>query len=81
MIKFTAVLPKGDKVSRLAAVTPTMEQGKVFLPAEAPWLRTLMEELVTFPFASFDDQVDSISQFMNWHKNQNTVKVMRLTGL
>ena len=69
-ISFVGYEPKGDKVSRLAAATPLMEEGRVFMPANAPWLRTLLEELLVFPNGSYDDQVDSISQFLNWHRNR-----------
>jgi hypothetical protein len=31
-----------------------------------PWLDTLMLELLGFPNARHDDQVDSVSQFLSW---------------
>ncbi len=80
-IKFTGFRPQGDKTARLAAVTPIMEQGRIFLPANAPWLRALMEESLAFPHGTYDDQVDSLSQFLNWHLNKPEIKVVRLSGL
>lgn len=79
--KVHGVQPERDKGCRFATATPVMEQGKVFMPANAPWLRTLMEELLVFPNGKYDDQVDSVSQFLNWHRNRNTVRVVRLHGL
>jgi predicted phage terminase large subunit-like protein len=79
--KVHGVQPERDKGSRFATATPVMEQGKVFMPANAQWLRTLMEELLVFPNGKYDDQVDSVSQFLNWHRNRNTVRVVRLHGL
>jgi predicted phage terminase large subunit-like protein len=38
-----------------------IEAGQVFLPAQAEWLDTFLLELLTFPQAKHDDQVDSIS--------------------
>ena len=36
------------------------------LPREARWLDTFMLELLAFPNGRHDDQVDSVSQFLNW---------------
>lgn len=60
------VMPDADKLSRLLRVTPMMEAGKVALPKNAPWLAALEEELFTFPDGAHDDQVDAISQYLNW---------------
>jgi len=61
-----ARMPVGDKISRLVQVTPLMEAGKVALPRQAPWLMALEQELFAFPDAARDDQVDAISQYLNW---------------
>ena len=43
-----------------------MEAGHVHLPRQAPWLSDFLNELLAFPNARHDDQVDSVSQFLNW---------------
>lgn len=59
-----------DKKSRLAAVSSMIEQGQVFLPAKAAWLEDFKSELLQFPNGRHDDQVDSMSQFLNWRRIQ-----------
>lgn len=58
--------PEGDKLSRLAGITAMIEAGQLLLPAEAPWLLTFKQELLAFPSGRHDDQVDALSQLMNW---------------
>lgn len=57
---------RGDKEARLAGVSPMIEAGNFFIPhpRECGWASDLLEELVTFPFADHDDQVDMISQML-----------------
>lgn len=49
-----------DKVARVNAILPLIEGGRVFLPDEAPWLDAFVDEAVTFPGATHDDQVDAM---------------------
>lgn len=58
--------PKLDKASRLDAASSMMEAGDLLLPGEAPWLANFKAELLGFPSTRHDDQVDAISQLMNW---------------
>jgi predicted phage terminase large subunit-like protein len=53
--------PRGDKVSRLHACAPQFEAGNIMLPDPRlnPWVNEYVDELVSFPTASYDDQVDS----------------------
>lgn len=55
-----------DKVSRAHAVSPLVEAGKAFLPKAAPWLAEFLDELSTFPAGAHDDQVDSLTQALNY---------------
>ena len=51
-----------DKIGRLYVQQGKFEAGKVLLPRNAPFLRELEAELLTFPQGRHDDQVDSITQ-------------------
>jgi len=55
-----------DKVSRANAATPMVEAGKVFLPRSASWLIEFVDELSGFPHHLHDDQVDSLTQALNF---------------
>jgi predicted phage terminase large subunit-like protein len=60
-----------DKVSRATAVSPMVEGGKVFLPEGAPWLADFLDEVSSFPAAPHDDQVDALSQVLNYSRDLN----------
>jgi predicted phage terminase large subunit-like protein len=62
-ISFT---PEIDKVTRMSAQSAKIEAGHVFLPRRAEWLDDFRAELLQFPYGRYDDQVDSVSQFLNW---------------
>jgi len=65
-----AIQPKGDKVARLARVSPMIEAGQVALPEFAPWLADFEREIMGFPVAPHDDQVDVVSQYLNWVRDR-----------
>ena len=50
-----------DKVSRLAAVLPLIEGGRVLIPSAAPWLDVFHEEMQSFPSGTHDDIVDAMT--------------------
>lgn len=55
--------PKGDKSVRARAyIAPNAEPGHVRMPADAPWVPALLDELAGFPTWAHDDQVDAMSQ-------------------
>jgi predicted phage terminase large subunit-like protein len=56
--------PEKGKVERAQEQTVKFEQGRVWLPVDAPWLAACEAELFQFPHCKFDDQVDSIVQFL-----------------
>jgi predicted phage terminase large subunit-like protein len=73
--------PEGDKITRASAQSLLIENGRVFLPQEASWLSELHKEIVQFPYGRFDDQIDSISQFLQWASRPVTrVQFVRLGG-
>jgi len=58
--------PQGSKTDRMIAQSAKIENGHVFLPKQADWLDSFLLELLAFPNGKHDDQVDSVSQFLNW---------------
>jgi len=62
------VEPKGGKYSRAQAVLPVVEQGRVSLPqpSRLPWVNELLAEARTFPVGAHDDQIDALSQALQW---------------
>lgn len=60
-----AVMPSADKLTRAKAVTPFFAAGNVLLPQGALWLASYEGELLTFPVAESDDQVDMTSMALD----------------
>jgi predicted phage terminase large subunit-like protein len=58
------IRPRGAKLARAQAVTPSIEAGNVILPdpSIAPWIHDYVEEWAVFPNGAHDDQIDSTSQ-------------------
>jgi predicted phage terminase large subunit-like protein len=56
----------GDKIMRLLGQTAKIESGFALFPKHAPWLDTYLHELVSFPNAKHDDQVDSTVFALAW---------------
>jgi hypothetical protein len=50
----------------MSAQSARIEAGQVHLPREATWLEDFRTELLQFLHGKYDDQVDSLSQFLNW---------------
>jgi predicted phage terminase large subunit-like protein len=60
------VEPMGGKEVRASAISPQWEAGNVYLPdpSQAPWVNDFVEELIQFPQAKNDDQVDAMTQML-----------------
>ena len=67
--------PKVDKVTRFAAISAMIEAGKLILPTHAPWLADFEAELFAFPTAPHDDQVDALTQYLDWKRGQSSDKM------
>jgi predicted phage terminase large subunit-like protein len=71
-----AIEPEGGKDVRAAAVSPYVEAGNILLPPddyipcppgyEPTSVQDFIEEHAQFPNGANDDQVDSLSQALNW---------------
>jgi hypothetical protein len=58
--------PAVHAVTRASAASAKIEAGHVLIPKTAPWLEDLKTEVLAFPHGRYDDQVDSMTQFLNW---------------
>jgi len=65
-----AIKPQGDKQTRLFAQQSVFESGRIKFAKEAFWLTECINELTTFPFAKFDDQVDAITQALGFMRDR-----------
>ena len=50
-----------DKITRAIPAAGRVHSGKVWFPAQAPWLDEWADELAAFPNGANDDQVDTLS--------------------
>jgi predicted phage terminase large subunit-like protein len=55
-----------NKEERFVGTLGEIESGNILLPADAPWLAAFKSELKAFPSSRHDDQVDSVSQFIQF---------------
>ncbi len=79
--RIAGVKCEGDKAMRLLAQTAAIENGNVLFPKEAPWLKDYLNELMAFPYAKYDDQVDSTSQALrsvaNYDAPATSIRLIR----
>lgn len=73
--------PSGDKVMRMHAQSVQFEAGSVYMPRAASWFDDLLTELLAFPAGRHDDQVDSISQALEWAAARRSHPVPRIRRL
>jgi len=58
--------PGASKVERMVAQSVKLRDGFVTFPREAPWLPDLLREIAAFNGTGRDDQVDALSQFIDY---------------
>lgn len=66
--EFSGVIPinpEGGKIARANAVSPSIESGNVYLPEKEDWVYDYINELISFPNAEHDDDVDCTTQALN----------------
>ena len=67
-----AINPEGGKVARAWAAQPTVEAGGMFLPiAVEHQAMQVVDEATEFPNGKNDDDVDAMTQFLNWIRTNN----------
>lgn len=60
--------PEADKLTRAAGVSSMVEAGQLFVPEDGHWLAEFKKELLAFPSSRHDDQVDALSQLLEWSR-------------
>jgi predicted phage terminase large subunit-like protein len=60
-LRVRPVETRGDKITRAIPLETMMAAGDVFFPRSAHWLADLIDEMVHFPTAAHDDQVDALA--------------------
>lgn len=66
--------PVGDKISRAHAVVPLFADDTIYAP-DTKWAEQVISNCESFPKAAHDDLVDSVTQFLNWAR-ENEILVM-----
>ena len=61
--------PDRDKVARVYAASPIIEAGRLWIPVNKKWSDELIEELIRFPNAAHDDQVDAMTMAIHYMKD------------
>jgi len=56
------------KVGRVYAASPLIEAGQVWIPNNKKWSEDLLEEMLRFPNAAHDDQVDAMVMAIHYMK-------------
>jgi predicted phage terminase large subunit-like protein len=69
------ITPKGDKELRALSIVPLVEAGNVFLPRGKSFSEELIEEAAAFPTGVHDDQIDAMSQGLNY-LNKDPIRAM-----
>jgi predicted phage terminase large subunit-like protein len=57
--------PDKNKVARAETAAAIMEQGRVWVPKDAPWMPDFIDELQSFPAGKHDDMVDVLTYAAN----------------
>jgi predicted phage terminase large subunit-like protein len=51
--------PKGDKVQRASTITAHCSNRRIVMLHHSQWIRDFLDEITSFPFGVYDDQVDA----------------------
>lgn len=82
MIPIIPITPVLDKVLRARTVSPLVEAHRVWFPDSkiAPWIDDFVDNLVTFPNIKYLDEIDALSQMLNYWLNNSSTGAMLTTG-
>lgn len=70
-----------SKEFRFDGILPMFEGGEVLLPTQAIWLAEYEAELLSFPTGTYDDQVDTTSQYLAWARSRRIGGTRKLGGV
>jgi predicted phage terminase large subunit-like protein len=65
-VEVATITPTGDKVERLRKHRRAIRRGLVQVPQNALWYDEFINEATQFPYGAFDDQMDALSQYLDW---------------
>jgi len=60
-VNIREMTPIGDKAQRAQSIAARVATGKVFLPADAPWVEKAINQMMAFPNGTHDDFVDALA--------------------
>jgi len=81
ILPLLAFEPEGDKVTRLATESPTIEAGNVWLPESASWLPDFLDEIGHFPLSTTMDQADMLSMALKYFRTSLSSFEFETTGI
>jgi phage terminase large subunit-like protein len=77
----SSITPQGGKVSRMHAAAAGWQAGDWFVDRNAAWTEPFIEQMMMFPNARRDDQVDMMSQAAVWlSEHKRHVPTFRMSG-
>ena len=69
-----AIKPIKSKECRVNDILTTLEAGNFLIANHESWTQEFEIELLSFPACKHDDQIDAVSQFINWYNvNRRTL--------
>lgn len=75
------LVPVGSKVDRAEMHSAYLERGHLYLPKSALWLDEFKKEVRAFPYGRHDDQVDSMTQALQyWIHERKLIRYGRHTA-
>ena len=69
------ITPKESKIARAEAIGTYIESGNVYIPEQANYVNDLEFEIVNFPAVEHDDQIDSMTQALNYFREKAPLKI------
>ena len=66
---------KESKIARAEAISTYVESGNVYIPEQASYMNELEFEIVNFPAVEHDDQIDSMTQALNYFREKAPLKI------